>query len=234
MTRSVSARSTGRSRVFGERDERAPIAVIVPDWPVAGPVRALITTRSGGVSTGPWGGPVGSGGMNVGLRLGRRADAVRREPHALACRAARRSRWLKQVHGADASCARTAAVRRAAEADAAFTDRAAGRGGRDGGRLHAGAAGRRSRALRRRRARGLARSCGRRHPGDGRARCASGWMTGRATARLPRTGDRPRPLRSRHRTCWKPCPDPERRRGRLHAARRQVHGGPVRSGTPRA
>ena len=44
----------------------APLEVIVPDWPAPARVRALITTRAGGVSTGPYAGPEGSGGMNVG------------------------------------------------------------------------------------------------------------------------------------------------------------------------
>ncbi|MEK6664617.1 MAG: peptidoglycan editing factor PgeF [Pseudomonadota bacterium] len=87
---------------------------IVPDWPAPPNVRALITTRTGGVSLGPY------ASMNP-------ADHVGDEPLAVAANRARLRAalpsepfWLKQVHGdlvaeagsgpieADASIARVA------------------------------------------------------------------------------------------------------------------------------
>jgi polyphenol oxidase len=74
---------------------------IVPDWPAPAGVRALVTTRSGGVSPPPWGAtPQKAGGMNLGLGTGDEGDRV------LANRARLRSflpaepMWLRQVHGA--------------------------------------------------------------------------------------------------------------------------------------
>ncbi len=68
---------------------------IVPGWrPVPG-VRAVTTTRVGGVSSGVW------AGLNLGTRVGDRPEAVadnrRRLAAALALPAA--PLWLRQVHG---------------------------------------------------------------------------------------------------------------------------------------
>ena len=52
-------------------------AWILPHLSAPG-VRALITTRPGGVSRGPWGAANGSGGMNLGLGSG---DAIDVESH---------------------------------------------------------------------------------------------------------------------------------------------------------
>jgi len=77
---------------------------IVPDWPVPDRVRALITTRAGGLSAGRYDGGAAGGGMNIGLASGDAADVV------LANRALLRSvlpdepRWLRQVHGAAVTC----------------------------------------------------------------------------------------------------------------------------------
>lgn len=72
---------------------------IVPDWPVPAGVRALVTTRAGGVSTGPYGCPGGEGGMNLGdgsgddpADVGRNLERLRRGLPAM-------PRWLRQVHG---------------------------------------------------------------------------------------------------------------------------------------
>ncbi len=71
---------------------------IRPQWPVADNVRSLVTTRAGGVSQGPWGGPGGAGGLN----LGEGSD----DPVAVAANRARLRAvlpaepcWLRQVHG---------------------------------------------------------------------------------------------------------------------------------------
>ena len=93
---------------------------IRPDWPVNGRVRALITTRSGGVSTGPWGGPPsGAGGMNLGLQSGDAPDAVRANRARLRTALPSEPRWLKQVHGA--TVVRADAVDEATAADASIT-----------------------------------------------------------------------------------------------------------------
>lgn len=90
---------------------------IVPEWPVAARVRALVTTRAGGVSTGPY------ESFNL-------ADHVDDEPRAVAenrrrlraaCALPQEPVWLRQVHGTAALPA--AAVVPGACADASFTDR---------------------------------------------------------------------------------------------------------------
>ncbi len=70
---------------------------IVPDWPVAR-VRALITTRAGGVSSGPFGGE--GGGMNIGAASGDEPAAVRANRQLLRALLPGEPRWLDQVHGA--------------------------------------------------------------------------------------------------------------------------------------
>ena len=66
---------------------------IVPDWPVPERVRALITSRSGGSSTGPY------ASMNLGLRVGDNPDAVEANRRFLKRFLPAEPRWLDQVHG---------------------------------------------------------------------------------------------------------------------------------------
>lgn len=74
---------------------------IVPDWPAPANVRALITTRAGGVSAAPWGAAPGQGGgMNLGYGSGDAAEAVRANRARLRALLPAEPRWLKQVHGA--------------------------------------------------------------------------------------------------------------------------------------
>jgi len=89
--------AAGREReVFGRE------AAIVPRWEAPARVRAVSTTRRGGVSEGPWGLVDGSGGgLNLGARCGD-------DPVAVACNRERLARaigamplWLEQVHGTD-------------------------------------------------------------------------------------------------------------------------------------
>jgi len=93
---------------------------IRPDWPAGARVRALITTRTGGVSTGPWGvPPSGTGGMNLGVLSGDAPDAVRANRARLRAALPSEPRWLKQVHGP--TVVRADDVHEPVEADASVT-----------------------------------------------------------------------------------------------------------------
>lgn len=78
---------------------------LAPDWPAPPGVRALITTRVGGVSGAPYGASragADAGGMNLGLHVGDAAANVTRNRARLAglCGADARIVWLEQIHGA--------------------------------------------------------------------------------------------------------------------------------------
>jgi YfiH family protein len=66
---------------------------IVPRWPAPANVRALITTRAGGVSRGPF------ASLNLGLRAGDDPHAVAANRARLAAALPQMPRWLRQVHG---------------------------------------------------------------------------------------------------------------------------------------
>jgi len=70
-----------------------PAGWIVPDWPVPGRVRALVTTRAGGASTGAY------AGWNFGDHVGDDALAVARNRDALRGLLPDEPVWLRQVHG---------------------------------------------------------------------------------------------------------------------------------------
>jgi len=76
-----------------------PVEWIVPAWPAPSNVRALVTTRAGGVSQGPYGAGT-AGGMNIGLASGDEAQAVRANRQQLTALLPGEPRWLRQVHGA--------------------------------------------------------------------------------------------------------------------------------------
>jgi YfiH family protein len=97
-----------------------PAEWLWPDWPAPARVRALITTRAGGSSTGPYGAPT-DGGMNLGFGSGDAAAAVEHNRSRLSALLPSVPRWLSQVHGAAVVDAETVAG--AVEADAAITDR---------------------------------------------------------------------------------------------------------------
>jgi YfiH family protein len=90
---------------------------IEPDWPAPAPVRALCTTRSGGVSTGRF------ASLNLADHVGDEPSSVAYN-RALLCESLglpAEPRWLRQVHGcsvADASLAP-----RECQADAAIASR---------------------------------------------------------------------------------------------------------------
>lgn len=91
---------------------------IIPQWKVPSVVRALITTRPGGFSLGPWAAVDGSGGMNLGW-AGDDAAAVDRNRARLRAVLPQDPCWLQQVHGAQVVDAALAG--RSVQADAAFS-----------------------------------------------------------------------------------------------------------------
>lgn len=93
----------------------APV-LIRPDWPAPAAVNALVTTREGGASSGPW------KGLNLGDHVGDDPEAVRANRAALQRALPRGTaiQWLRQVHGTTVvKAARSGA---APEGDACWTD----------------------------------------------------------------------------------------------------------------
>jgi polyphenol oxidase len=91
----------------------APRDWMEPDWPAPRSVRALVTTRNGGVSRGPY------ASLNLGVRVGDDAEAVNENRARLRAVLPSEPKWLEQMHGIDVVQAdRTAGEVRA---DAAFT-----------------------------------------------------------------------------------------------------------------
>ena len=90
-----------------------PADWIEPDWPAPQRVKALVTTRNGGVSLGAY------AGLNLGTRVGDDPQAVSENRTRLRAVLPSEPRWLQQVHGVDV----VQADRAAAEpiADGAFT-----------------------------------------------------------------------------------------------------------------
>ena len=66
---------------------------IVPDWPASSNVRAFVTTRPGGASSGPY------ASFNLGLRTADDPAAVAANRNALRALLPGEPVWLKQVHG---------------------------------------------------------------------------------------------------------------------------------------
>ena len=85
---------------------------ITPDWPAPATVRAITTTRAGGVSEGPW------ASMNPADHVGDAAPAVAANRARLEQRLALPSgpRWLQQVHGNRVMDAADSPVNTAADA----------------------------------------------------------------------------------------------------------------------
>jgi len=88
------------------------LPLIVPDWPLPSNLRAVQTTRSGGVSAGPW------HSLNLALHTGDDPEAVQRNRGLLsqALDLPRVPIWPTQVHGA--VVVEAAAMTGAVEADA--------------------------------------------------------------------------------------------------------------------
>lgn len=80
--------------------EPLPADWIVPDWPAPAGVRALMTTRGGGVSAAPFGAsPGGDAGMNLGLGSGDDPARVQANRRRLRAWLPDEPCWLAQVHG---------------------------------------------------------------------------------------------------------------------------------------
>lgn len=86
---------------------------ILPDWPAPPNVRALVTTRNGGVSTGPY------ASLNLGDHVGDDPAAVAENRRLLHTHLPAEPVWMKQVHGV--RCIDAAQTTPFPEADAAFT-----------------------------------------------------------------------------------------------------------------
>lgn len=100
---------------------------LYPSWRVSPRVRALMTTRAGGVSLPPYGkwidGREAAGGLNLGLHTGDDPADVTENRRRLLAFAGARAAWLEQIHGdtivrAEQALAEPAPVR----ADASVTD----------------------------------------------------------------------------------------------------------------
>jgi YfiH family protein len=89
---------------------------IVPDWPAAKRVRALVTTRAGGSSAGPF------ATLNLSLRVGDDAARVERNRAVLRACLPGEPAWIRQVHGTTVVDPELASPE--TEADAAVSRRA--------------------------------------------------------------------------------------------------------------
>jgi YfiH family protein len=92
--------------------------IITPDWPAPGNVRALCTTRHGGVSEPPW------QTLNLGSHVGDQPEHVQQNRHRLAEYAGLKANdigWLNQVHGTNVVELTEANVDTYPEADASYT-----------------------------------------------------------------------------------------------------------------
>ncbi|MGB9150824.1 MAG: peptidoglycan editing factor PgeF [Burkholderiales bacterium] len=74
---------------------RQPADWIVADWPAPKNVRTLVTTRHGGVSTGPY------ASMNLGAFLADDVQTVKANRSILRRHLPAEPKWLRQIHGTD-------------------------------------------------------------------------------------------------------------------------------------
>lgn len=91
--------------------------VLVPDWPAPRHVRALCTTRGGGVSVGAY------GALNLGSHVGDDTQAVARNRALLQERLGLYPNYLEQVHGTQVLPLHQT-LAQGVQADGACTDRA--------------------------------------------------------------------------------------------------------------
>lgn len=86
---------------------------IIPDWPAPPNIRAIQTTRLGGVSVAPY------ASLNLGDHVGDNPVAVAENRRRLQARLPCQPVWLRQVHGT--ACIDAASALTGTEADATFT-----------------------------------------------------------------------------------------------------------------
>jgi hypothetical protein len=86
---------------------------IAPDWPAPANVRAMQTTRAGGVSPAPY------DSMNLGLHVGDDPLRVNHNRQSLSALLPTEPVWLEQVHGTEVANADAAACRVVADASIA-------------------------------------------------------------------------------------------------------------------
>src|ERR1035437_2348713 len=77
---------------------------LIPQWPAPASVRAVCTTRAGGVSAAPY------ASLNLGTHVGDDPQAVAANRQVLAQALAARPVFLQQVHGVDVACLDAAAA----------------------------------------------------------------------------------------------------------------------------
>lgn len=87
---------------------------LLPDWPAPAHVRALVTTRLGGVSEGVW------SGFNLASHVGDEAAHVQANRKLLCAGLPAEPLWLDQVHGANCLRADQANMANIADAMAAY------------------------------------------------------------------------------------------------------------------
>lgn len=94
---------------------------IVAEWTKDAPkgVRAFFTCRSGGVSSGPWGGRDGIMGLNLAAHTGDAKSCVRMNRSIVTQCCPAEPKWITQVHGV--TVLRADDVEGAPEADATWT-----------------------------------------------------------------------------------------------------------------
>ena len=92
---------------------RLPADWIAPEWPAPPGVKAFVTSRNGGVSTGPY------ASLNLGTRVGDDAHAVSENRARVRAFLPADPRWLHQVHGT--RVVQADRVAQETSADAAFT-----------------------------------------------------------------------------------------------------------------
>jgi YfiH family protein len=91
------------------------IELIRPDWPAPPTVRAVSTTRAGGVSVAPY------ASLNLGIHVGDDPEAVAENRRRLRAALPSEPAWLQQVHGTTVLALDGRAFQEPPEADAAWT-----------------------------------------------------------------------------------------------------------------
>lgn len=87
---------------------------LVPDWPAPANVHALVTTRAGGASTGPW------QGLNLATHVGDDPAHVALNRAWLGAQLPAEPAWLEQVHGTECVVAESTGPVRIADASVSF------------------------------------------------------------------------------------------------------------------